>query len=65
MRAKRGAVTLENARILVSKIISPRRLRDGGAPMLQAEKMNHQRVIVGNNVISPFLVAILRVWVVS
>lgn len=46
-------------------MISPIKLRDGGAPILQAEKINHQRVIAGNRFINPFVVAILRVCVVS
>jgi len=46
-------------------MISPIRLREGGAPMLQAEKINHHRVIAGKRFISPFVVAMLRVCVVS
>jgi len=33
--------------------------------MLQAEKINHHRVIAGKRFISPFVVAMLRVCVVS
>lgn len=65
MKAIRMVDQLEKARILVIKIISPKRFKEGGAPMLQAENINHQSVIAGNRVISPFVVAILRVWVVS
>jgi hypothetical protein len=45
----------------VIRIISPRRFREGGAPILQAEKTNHQIVIAGKRFINPFVRAILRV----
>lgn len=44
---------------------SPRRLVDGGAAILAALNINHQRVIVGVNVRRPLVKKSLRVLVVS
>lgn len=46
-------------------MISPRRFKEGGAPMLEAERINHQKVIIGNNLIKPLVMSILRVCVDS
>jgi len=58
---KRGMAQEEYAVIDVISIISPRRLREGGAPILHAVKRNHHMVIIGNKVIKPLVVIILRV----
>ena len=65
MKAISSVVILEKETILAMRTISPKRLREGGAPMLQAEKRNHHIVIKGNKVISPLVDVILRVRVVS
>lgn len=65
MRRMRGADIREYDMILERRIISPRRFVDGGAPILQAEKINHQRVMAGNKVIRPFVDVRLRVCVDS
>lgn len=46
-------------------IISPAKLIEGGAAILQAMRMNHQKVITGNKVRSPLLIYMLRLCVVS
>ena len=58
-------IRLETDKELVINRISAPKFNDGGAAMLQAEKQNHQKVIDGNRVISPFVTYILRDPVVS
>jgi len=45
---------------LLNKPISPRRLRDGGAAILQALNKNHHIAILGIKLIKPLLTKILR-----
>lgn len=59
------AVAQDTERVLEIRRISAPRFKEGGAAMLHAEKQNHQKVIVGKNVISPFVTYILRDWAVS
>lgn len=49
----------------VIKEISPNRLIEGGAAMLQIERINHQNEIEGNIHRIPFVRNMLRVWVDS
>ena len=49
----------------VIKVISLRRLIDGGAAMFAAVNRNHHIVIIGLIVIRPLVRNILRVWVIS
>jgi hypothetical protein len=49
----------------VISIISLNRLIDGGAAILIDVNKNHHRVIVGRNLIMPFIKNILRVCVIS
>jgi hypothetical protein len=45
---------------LLNKPISPRRLRDGGAAILQALNKNHHIAILGIKLIKPLLTKRLR-----
>ena len=45
---------------LLNKPISPRRLRDGGAAILQAFNKNHHIAILGIKLINPLLTKRLR-----
>jgi hypothetical protein len=63
--AMRAEEIKEYDRILVRRIISPIKFIEGGAAMLAAENINHQKDIAGNNIIMPFVMNILRVCVVS
>ena len=47
------------------RIISLRRLMEGGAAMFAAHRRNHQRAMWGEIIISPLEIKILRVFVVS
>lgn len=58
-------VVQEKERVAEISRISAPRFIEGGAAILQAEKQNHQNVIVGKNVISPLVMYILRDWIVS
>lgn len=49
----------------VMRVISLKRLIDGGAAILAAVNRNHHIVIVGLIVINPLVRNILRVWVIS
>jgi len=51
--------------VLEIRRISPARLIEGGAAMLQAEKQNHQKVIEGNKLNIPFVKYIPRELIVS
>lgn len=55
----------ENERIEEIKIISLRRLIDGGAAILAPVNKNHHRVIMGLIHINPLVKKILRVLVIS
>ena len=55
----------EKATIEAIRIISPRRFKEGGAPILEADRINHQKDIIGNMEISPFVISMLRVCVDS
>jgi hypothetical protein len=46
-------------------MISLRRLMEGGAAIFTAVNINHHIVIVGKNLIMPFIRNILRVWRIS
>jgi len=56
---------VEDDKMDVIKIISLRRLIDGGAAMFAQVKMNHHIVIVGPTHINPFVRNRLRVLVIS
>lgn len=49
----------------VISAISPKRLIEGGAAILQMERINHQKEIAGKIQRIPFVKYILRVWVDS
>lgn len=49
----------------VINAISPNRLIEGGAAILQIERINHQKEIAGKRHRSPLVKYILRVWVDS
>lgn len=51
----------EYERILVRRMISPRRLIEGGAAIFAAENINHQKVMAGNSIVIPFVMNMLRV----
>ncbi len=56
---------IETDIVLLIKKISPARLMEGGAAILQAEKQNHQKVIEGNKANIPFVKYIPREFTVS
>lgn len=55
----------ENDRIEEIKMISLRRLIEGGAAILAPVNRNHHKVIIGLIHIKPFVRKMLRVWVIS
>jgi len=61
----KGVNSTDFVKVVVIKVISLRRLIDGGAAILAAVNKNHHIVIVGLIVISPFVRNILRVCVIS
>jgi len=56
---------IENDTVAVINIISLNKLMDGGAAILIAVKINHHIVILGINIIIPFIRNILRVCRIS
>jgi len=63
--ARSGVNIIDFVSVVVIKVISLRRLIDGGAAMLAAVNKNHHIVMIGLMVISPLVKNILRVWVIS
>lgn len=61
----RRAIALVWERILGNRVISPNRLIDGGAAMLAADIINHQKEREGKSIIIPLDRYILRVFVAS
>jgi hypothetical protein len=59
--ASSNASQIDLDMVAVIKIISPRRLIDGGAAILAAVNINNHIVIMGLIVIRPFVKNILRV----
>lgn len=55
----------EAHRVEVINAISPNKLMEGGAAILQIERINHQKEIAGNIHRIPLVKYILRVWVDS
>jgi len=64
-KPSRGMNHIDLARVAVIKVISLRRLIDGGAAILAAVNINHHIVIIGLITINPLVRNILRVWVIS
>ena len=61
-----GIIYHEDAQTVeVINAISPNRLMEGGAAILQIDKINHQKEIEGNKHRIPLVKYILRVWVDS
>jgi hypothetical protein len=59
--ARSGVNIIDFVSVVVIKVISLRRLIDGGAAMLAAVNKNHHIVMIGLMVISPLVKNILRV----
>lgn len=60
-----GAKTKDLEIIAEKIIISPIKLTNGGAAILQIQKINHHRVILGNTLDIPETKKSLREWVIS
>lgn len=58
---RRGVNIIDLVRVVVIKMISLKRLIDGGAAMLAAVNKNHHMDIIGLIVISPLVKNMLRV----
>jgi len=63
--AKDGMNNVEKDIVAVINIISLSKLIDGGAAMLTEVNINHHIVILGMNIIIPFIRNILRVCKIS
>lgn len=59
------AVEDEAERILANSTISPKRLMEGGAAMLAADIINHQKEREGKSISRPLQRYMLRVFVAS